>query len=157
MKHTCIIVCCALFLSSCCPRRVILNNSTIDSIRVVREVEYIEKLRDTTIYITLPAEVKEVIRQDSSFLETSAAVSLARIEPDGKLWHTLSNKQNTVPHPVKIKDTEEKTVEKEVVIQKERIEVSVKLPLTTWQKFWIYSGVVLWALVIGYIAFRIFK
>ncbi|MBR6415571.1 MAG: hypothetical protein IKS22_05635 [Bacteroidales bacterium] len=50
-------------------------------------------MRDTTIYVRLPAEVKVVTVRpaDSSFLETSIAESLAYTDSTG-LHHTLRNK-----------------------------------------------------------------
>ncbi|MBQ6577022.1 MAG: hypothetical protein IJL91_04670, partial [Bacteroidales bacterium] len=57
---------------------------------------------DTTVYVRLPAEVKEVTVRpaDSSFLETSLAESLAYTDSTG-LHHTLRNKDRdwgvTVP------------------------------------------------------------
>ncbi|MBQ9173641.1 MAG: hypothetical protein IJ161_07940 [Bacteroidales bacterium] len=59
--------------------------------------EYVRKdstvVRDTTIYVRLPAEVKVVTVRpaDSSFLETSIAESLAYTDSTG-LHHTLRNK-----------------------------------------------------------------
>ncbi len=61
-------------------------------------VEYIERVRDTTIYIPVPVEVKEiVVRRDSSYLSTSLAESQAIIMPDGALFHSLQNRPLSVP------------------------------------------------------------
>lgn len=157
MKRLMILVVFALPLASCCPKRVAVGSSSTDSVRVVRETEYIERWRDTTIYIQLPAEVKEVVGEDSSSLETSAARSEARIMPDGRLFHTLSNKDRLVGIGVGIKDTEKITRDTTQIKQYERVDVPVEKELSRLQKFFIYSGVALWGLVLLYLVFKFVK
>ncbi len=56
MKRALVIIAVLALFSSCCARRVVLNDTKVDSVKIVREIEYIERWRDTTIYISLPAE-----------------------------------------------------------------------------------------------------
>lgn len=101
-----IIIAAALLLSSCCSRTIPQRSEKRDSVRVVHETQYVERLRDTVIYVHLPAESREAeTRCDSSTLETSIACSRARINPDGTLYHTLENKSTKLPAHVGIKDT----------------------------------------------------
>ena len=47
-----------------------LSPSVSDSLQVEREVRYVEKLRDTVIYVEVPVESRMVrVAADSSFLE----------------------------------------------------------------------------------------
>lgn len=149
------IVC--LSFASCCHKKITTHSQTIDSVRVVREVEYIERLRDTVIFIPVPVEIKEVIRLDSSYLETSFAESDAKILPDGSLYHTLYNKPQDIKIPIQVKDTEEKIIEAETIIQYERIEVPIKMPLSNFQWFLIISGLIMWFALIIWIIFKLIR
>lgn len=64
---------------------------TRDSVRV--EIKERIVYRDTTVYKEVPREAQtQVVRDTTSHLETSVAVSDARINPDGSLLHSLENK-----------------------------------------------------------------
>ena len=98
-----------------------------------------------------------MVWEDSSSLETSAARSEARIMPDGRLFHTLSNKDRLVGIGVGIKDTEKITRDTTQIKQYERVDVPVEKELSRLQKFFIYSGVALWGLVLLYLVFKFVK
>ncbi|MFI3315110.1 MAG: D-Ala-D-Ala carboxypeptidase family metallohydrolase, partial [Rikenellaceae bacterium] len=68
--------------------------------------EYIEKVvtKDTTIYLEIERQVVKSIAEDSSFLETSFALSNARIDTLGRLYHSLEQKQSTIERVVEYKD-----------------------------------------------------
>lgn len=77
--------------------------SATKTVYVPTDAETIIEYRDTTIYlrdtvyIRPPVEEKEnVTLRDSSHLETSIATSDAWITDDGKLNHTLRNKQENL-------------------------------------------------------------
>ena len=94
-----------VLLSGCCPGRTALSPSVSDSLQVEREVRYVEKLRDTVIYVEVPVESRMVrVAADSSFLETSLATSSARVAADGTLSHTLENKPQRQPVGVTVRD-----------------------------------------------------
>ena len=99
------IVAAMLVLASCCPQIMPETSRRTDSVRTVHHTEYIEKLRDTTIFVELPIEVREQVQKDSSHLETSIAISDAWLE-EGLLRHTLENKQASIPAVMQLKNTE---------------------------------------------------
>lgn len=153
-----IIIAAALLLAACCPQRKTFSNITNDSIRVVSDVEYIERVRDTVIYVNLPTESREkVVFQDSSVLETSAARSRALINPDGSLFHSLENKQLSIPAAVKVKDTSVKQVAESDKIITQREEIPVRMPLRWYEKTLFYCGIAGLCFVIGLTAARIIK
>lgn len=137
-----ILLACALLLCSCCPMKKTTVNYTADSAKLVREVEYIEKLRDTVIYVTLPAENRETtVMQDSSQLETSAARSLARINSDGTLFHSLENKPIPLPVNISVKDTSVNKKEDSVKVKTEHIEIPKRMPLRWYEKALVWCGI----------------
>ena len=110
-------ICVCLFLAGCAPRVItehVTQYVTRDSLIV----------RDTTIYVKLPPEVKEVVvwPKDTSDLETSLAESRAYVDSLG-LHHSLKNKDRdwgvTIPKVTRIvakaqESARIRTVEKEV-------------------------------------------
>lgn len=92
MKHTLLIIILAI-MTACCPcKHLTTSTGTRDSLHI--EIKYRTIWIPDTVRVRLPAErTEQTVRQDSSHLETSAAVSDARINPDGSLTHSLENKQ----------------------------------------------------------------
>lgn len=150
-----LVVLCSACRSSCPdissdPLRV----SSADSVRI----EYIETVRIDTIDIEspLPAEsFSQVIKDSISHLETSLAVSDARILPDGSLSHSLKNKdiplKSTVTIPVKDTHSGSLSLKYEGYPVPYPVEKIVEAPLSKWQKFrlnsfWILSAALLAAL-----------
>lgn len=90
-------------------------------------------VRDTTIYVKLPPEVKEVVAypKDTSNLETSLAESTAYVDSLG-LHHTLRNKDRhwgvTVPKVTRIVTTAQESAQIRTVTKK------VERKLTLWEK-----------------------
>ena len=129
-----------------------------DSVRIeVREVKTVE-YRDTTVYLQIPVESKAVVREDSSFLETSVAFLSARLDTAGMLWHTLENKPAQQAQIIKVPVYEYRTDSIYVQQAKEIKEVPVKMPLTWWENFFvtigkIATGVVIMALVVLFVKF----
>ncbi len=88
-----------------------------------------------TVFITPPAQSAErTTPEKESHLETDYAESDARINEDGTLTHTLKNK--TQPKPVPVKNSNDtiyvdKFIEKPVPVQ---VPVEVERELTWWQK-----------------------
>lgn len=133
----------------CGVRRVPVRSQRADSVRVVREIEYRERLRDTVVYVPVPVESREALRRDSSRLETSVAVSEARIGPDGLLRHTLTNKPARLPADVQVRDVERTERRDSAAVRELRVEVPVSLPPSRWQRFWTASGRMAWGLLAG--------
>ena len=124
-----------LSLSSCAARRRAVQRETSDE--KVR-IEYREIVRTDTVTVRLPPERIEVVRRDSSHLETILAASDARIQPDGTLYHTLQNKPYTPEIEVRYKDRE--TVRDSIVYRTEEVPYFVEKELNGWQKFRMNAG-----------------
>lgn len=120
----------ALLLTACCPCRR-LANSTSDSVRVETVIRT-ERMPDTVI-VQVPLErERQTVRDTTSHLETSFAVSDARIEPDGALFHSLANKPQRRPVP-----TEKEIVYRDSIVYRDRTNtnvVEVESKLTWWQQ-----------------------
>lgn len=141
MKSFIIILAAALLLGGCSPCKHIATTQQRDStcIEVRTEVIYVPD----TVFVEIPAQTAERTTVDSvSHLENEYAISDAKINNDGTLYHDLRTKpqQKPVPieKPVEHKDSiiyRDKVIEKVVPVEKE---------LTKWQKtqmrgFWIVS------------------
>lgn len=132
-----------------CSRKAMETSERRDSVRVEHRIEYVEKVRDTTIYVSLPVEVREVVRRDSSFLETSIAASFARIEADGSLFHSLSNKERQLEARAQVKDIEKSEQRDSVRIEYVReVETVVKTrkPALFWCCFFFCVAAAGWGI-----------
>ena len=141
MKHTLLIIILAI-MTACCPcKHLTTSTGTRDSLHI--EIKYRTIWIPDTVRVRLPAErTEQTVRQDSSHLETSAAVSDARINPDGSLTHSLENKQEDqeIPtqRPIEYRDS---IVYRDREVEVEKI-VEVERKLTWWQQtqirgFWV--------------------
>ena len=147
-----ILVLSAFLAASCCPcKHISTDTTTSDSARVETREIYIEKI--DTAYLTLPIEVvRDVTRDTSSTVETSAAISTAIIT-DGMLWHTIENK--AVPIPVQ---SVTKEVVRDTTIYKNKLrtvttKVEVPAQLTGWQRFQMYGFWVVFAIFVIFFTF----
>lgn len=131
-------------LPGCCPCRHLAASSR-DSVRV--EVRERIVHHHDTVTIEVPVEsVRQTVRDTASHLETSYAVSDARINPDGSLTHTLDNKAGERPVEV-----ENKIVYRDSIVWRDRTNwevVEVERALTAWQQFrlrgfWVLLAVLL--------------
>lgn len=128
--------------TACCPCRH-LTTSVRDSVRIETIVRT-ERIPDTVL-VEIPVErERQTVRDTVSHLETTFAVSDARIEPDGALFHSLENKPQKRPVP-----GEKEVVYRDSVIYRDRTNseiVEVERKLTWWQEtrmrgFWVLLGV----------------
>lgn len=117
-------------LVGCCAQQL-ATTDTQDNVRVETVVRY-ERVLDT-VYIEVPVEiVRETVRDTTSHLETSFAMSDARINPDGSLFHSLENKAQSRPAEI-----EKEIVYRDSVVYCDRTEtkvVEVPRDLTWWQQ-----------------------
>ena len=144
MKKICFIISLlAMFFSGCNSSKpslpsapVVITNS--DSIHT----EYIETIRiDTvTVEIPLPAESSsQIVRDSTSHLETSLALSDAWLNPDGSLGHSIQNKPESLKSdiPVAVKDTHSNNsaIKTKEIPVPYPVEKKVEKELSAWQKF----------------------
>ena len=145
----------AILLSSCCPCRR-LEVSAADSVRVEMRVRR-EVVHDTVL-VSLPHEAERVVVRDTaSHLETSLAVSDARILPDGSLDHTLTNRTGLLPVAVG-----REVVTRDSIVWRDRVQtrrVEVQRPLTRLQRvqmygFWVLLAVAVLLVRLLFLSFR---
>ncbi|MFZ4548952.1 MAG: hypothetical protein ACOYN4_15995 [Bacteroidales bacterium] len=119
--------------------------------------------RDSLIYVHIPGEtvsdtiiipIADSISTTVSILNTKYAISKAWIE-NSLLKHTLEQVKSDIGQTVK-------GLNKETLINKEKIiripylvEKPVKIPLSWWQKFFLWSGVIAWGLLVTVIIIKI--
>ncbi len=150
MKRIFASVVCVCLAWGCCPGRRGLSPAVSDSLRVEREVRYVERLRDTVVYVEVPAESREVrVQADSSFLETSLARSAARVGADGTLSHTLEHKPQRQPVGVTVRERSERERLASGQVQVRRVAVPVNVALAWWQKTLMGCGAAALAFVFG--------
>ena len=105
--------------------------------------------RDSIIFVQVPKESTSAIvaSSDSSHLETEVAASDAWIE-EGRLHHTLRNKEKLQPIEVKLPVKIHSELESRQQLAAKTVIQVVEKELTWWQKLWITSGQVAWGIVI---------
>ena len=105
-------------VTACCPCRH-LTTSTADSVRVetIVRTEYIPD----TVLVEVPVESeRQTVRDTTSHLETSFAVSDARINADGSLSHSLANKPQKRPIP-----TEKEVIYRDIIVYRDRVNTEI--------------------------------
>lgn len=134
----------AAMLASCCPCRH-LTTGTRDSIRIETVVR-VKRIIDTA-FIEVPVEViQQTVRDTTSHLETSFALSDARICPDGSLFHSLENKSQKRPISI-----EKEVVYRDSIVYRDRATkniIEIPHPLTWWQQTQIQGFYMLLAILL---------
>ena len=150
---------CIIFLASVicsCSSKVL--TATRDTTTQIR-TQYVERWRDTTIYVQLPAEsVKIETRDTSSLLRTQAAISEAVVS-DGILQHTLRSNPDYRP-AIESRIIEVETVRDSIVYVDVATPVEVERELTKFQKVRMVSGDIFMCLAlaaIGMVLWRLLR
>lgn len=135
-----------LLFPSCRTGRQVVVVEARDSVRVEERVREI-KVTDT-LFVEVPAQSAERTTADStSHLENDYAVSDARVNPDGSLYHSLETKPRTDTLTqelyVQVRDT---TIYREKVIPKV---VTVEKGLNWFTQMRIWLGNVMLVLIAG--------
>ena len=133
----------ALLLTACgTPKKLTTTQQDSTRIEIRETVIYVPD----TVFVEIPAQTAERTTQDStSHLENDYALSDARINPDGSLYHDLKTKPQEKPVPI------EKPVErKDSIIYRTQyiyreVTVEVERELSWWEKTQIYG---FWGLVV---------
>ena len=131
-----------------CKRQYIPVENKVDSIYIEKVVERID-----TVNIEVPGESVYVIAVDSSHLETTVAVSDAKIDSTGILHHSLTNKNVELKKEIVYKD---RIIEKRVEVEKE-VPVEVKVPVRYVPNYYKWINILFWCLVGTGLIFVIFK
>lgn len=133
----------ALLLTACgTPKKLTTTQQDSTRIEIRETVIYVPD----TVFVEIPAQTAERTTQDStSHLENDYALSDARINPDGSLYHDLKTKPQEKPvpfdKPVEKKDSiiyRTQYIDREVTVEVER-------ELSWWEKTQIYG---FWGLVV---------
>ena len=129
-----------LFLGGCCANKQLASDTREDVQTEVRErIVY----RDTVIYKEVPQESQaQTVRDTTSHLETSVAISDARINSDGSLFHSLENKPISFRVDFKMPELHRDSVVYRNLYRVDTVEVP--RPLTWWQQAQIKG---FWAMV----------
>ena len=122
--------------------------SKVDSVIIEKIVERVD-----SVYFPVPSESSEVVREDSSHLETSVAISDAKIDSNGVLHHTLKNKNTSLKKEIVYRD---KIIEKKVEVEKE-VPVEVEVPVKYVPDYYKWIHILFWCMAGTGIIFVIFK
>lgn len=139
MRQTVLLLAAVFLLGGCCPsRRLTAESNRRDSTRIEVRTQIIHV--PDTVYLEIPQQQSERTTADStSHLENDYAVSNARINPDGTLFHNLNTKPQRKPLP-----TEKEIIRNDSIVYKDRYvnkNVTKEVPrkLTTFQRIQIYG------------------
>lgn len=137
--------------TACCPCRNLSTTGIRDSVNI-RTITRTEIVIDTVFVEVLFERDRQTVRDSTSHLETSFAVSDARINKDGSLTHTLENKPQNRPVAA-----EKEIIYKDSIIYRnktitETVEVN---RLRWWQKVLCWAGGIAIAIFSVTAAFKI--
>lgn len=121
---------CSLFGACSAPR--VIQDSQRDSVVVIVKDSVI--LRDSVVLVPVPQEGATAVLPDTdtSRLETSVAKSEAFVK-DGKLHHTLTNKDALLPIKITIPEKVHSELSKNTMVIRQTVEVEKEL--SKWQNF----------------------
>ena len=147
-KHLILLLAAASLMWGCCPCR---NLTTETDSQDSTHVKVITKtiLVPDTVFVEIPAQTAERTTRDStSHLENEYAVSDARINPDGSLFHDLRTKPQKKPVA-----TDKKIEQRDSIVYRNKFvrvtkTVSVPRDLTKFQKIQIAGFWFLLALIV---------
>lgn len=127
--YICICISILIAFGGCSSSKKAISIEKRDSVRT--EIRYEKVFIKDTAYIEIPAQISERIIKDSvSFLENDYALSNARLNSDGTLFHDLRTKPQNKPIVV---DT--KIERRDSVIYKDR-EIEVPIPVERELGWW---------------------
>lgn len=133
----------ALLLTACgTPKKLTTTQQDSTRIEIRETVIYVPD----TVFVEIPAQTAERTTQDStSHLENDYALSDARINPDGSLYHDLKTKPQEKPVPIeKPVERKDSIIYRTQYIDRE-VTLEVERELSWWEKTQIYG---FWGLVV---------
>ena len=120
-------------------------------------------IKDTTIYVPIPGQTvhdsipviitKGLMNTPVSILETTYSRSKAWVE-NGTLKHTLDQRPSTIPVilPGAIHNSTTSTVQ--TIKVPYYVDRPIEKPLSWWQKLFLWTGVVVWWVGVGYLILK---
>lgn len=127
--YICICISILIAFGGCSSSKKAISIEKRDSVRT--EIRYEKVFIKDTAYIEIPSQISERIIKDSvSFLENDYALSNARLNSDGTLFHDLRTKPQNKPVVV---DT--KIERRDSIIYKDR-EIEVPIPVERELGWW---------------------
>ena len=120
-------------------------------------------IKDTTIYVPVPGQAfhdsipiiitKGLMNSPVSLLETTYSRSKAWVE-NGILKHTLDQRPSTIPVILSgaIHTSTSNTVQ--TIKVPYYVDRPIAKPLSWWQKLFLWTGVIVWWLVVGYLIIK---
>lgn len=150
-------------LSGCATRKACMKKFPMPPATTVTETKIIERVRDTTIFVKIPADT--VFQVDSVLigsdglinypvqrLDVDFAFSLVSIE-NSKLKHILQQKDKVIAETIAAAIKESATIEKEII----REPHPVAYPLTWWQQLKMKLGILFIFTMLGGALFFILR
>jgi len=121
------------------------RHETTETVRI----EYREILRDTTIYVQLPAEVIERVTADTlSVVQTSLARAVAQWRGN-MLWHSIENIAEPFPVQIVYRDTH--VIRDSVRSEYREIPFAVPAEFSRWESFFMTVGRMAFWLIVAII------
>ena len=129
-------------------------------------VQSLEIIRDTTIYVPIPSQTVHdsipvistngLMNTPVSLLETTYSRSKTWVE-NGTLKHTLDQRPSTIPVilPGVIHTSASNTVR--TIKVPYYVDRPVTKPFSWWQRFFLWTGVIIWWAAICFIVFKLLK
>lgn len=145
----------AILLAGCSPCKHLAatqeqqHDSTLT--KVITQTYYVKD----TVLIEIPAQKAERTTADSvSELENDYAMSEARINPDGTLYHDLKTKQQDIPKEVEVPVQAKDSIVYRYKYKDKVQTVEVERELTWWQKtqmygFWVALAVIVVGVIVS--------
>jgi hypothetical protein len=140
-----------LFLNGC---RIV----EVPVIVTVTKDSIVERVIMDTMFI-YPKQENKTVSVDSSYLKTDLAFSWARIQPDGRLFHSIENVGKIPGKVVKNTTTVKKEIPKIIKIKETKTITKTKIKIKevkVHDAFW-WSGVVGWVALFGWFIFTVKK
>lgn len=137
-----------MLLASCRTQKVATEVRTTDTVTIVKD-SIIIRNREVKVNVPVPVvQLKDVVPEDTTSILMSDIYKSKAWLKNGKLYHTLETLPNaTITGSTTLSDTT-KTSSKEKVINNNSQKIIKVNELTSLQKFFYKSGIILWFLFI---------
>lgn len=137
-----------MLLASCRTQKVATEVRTTDTVTIVKD-SIIIRNREVKVNVPVPiVQLRDVVPEDTTSILMSDIYKSKAWLKNGKLYHTLETLPNaTITGSTTLSDTT-KTSSKEKVINNNSQKIIKVNELTSLQKFFYKSGIILWFLFI---------